>query len=136
MISASHNPYYDNGMGEKMDEETIGKVKAYLAGELPYATGDAIGRTVDYAVDPEPLYRLSNLPCNPFLEGQTDRSGLRQRQCELSLPDTTKPDGSAESHSSQLIAILRGNNGLSLEIFPTASPELMDAVLKGMSHAE
>lgn len=59
MISASHNPYYDNGiklingMGEKMDEETIGKVEAYLdgeIGELPYATGDAIGRTVDYAV--------------------------------------------------------------------------------------
>lgn len=59
MISASHNPYYDNGiklingMGEKMDEETIGKVEAYLdgeTGELPYATGEAIGRTVDYAV--------------------------------------------------------------------------------------
>lgn len=59
MISASHNPYYDNGIklingiGEKMDEETIRKVEAYLdgeTGELPYATGASIGRTVDYAV--------------------------------------------------------------------------------------
>lgn len=59
MISASHNPYYDNGiklingMGEKMDEETILKIETYLdqkTQEVPYATGDAIGRTVDYAV--------------------------------------------------------------------------------------
>ena len=38
---------------------------------------------------------------------------------ELSLPDITKPDGSAESHSSQPITILRGRNGLSLELLPT-----------------
>lgn len=59
MISASHNPYYDNGiklingMGEKMDEETILKIEAYLdqkTQKVPYATGDAIGRTIDYAV--------------------------------------------------------------------------------------
>ncbi len=37
MISASHNPYYDNGIkllnsrGEKMDEETIAQIVAYLA---------------------------------------------------------------------------------------------------------
>ena len=64
MISASHNPYYDNGLklingdGEKMEETTIDLVEAYLDGALeafgqkwevlPYATGDAIGRTVDY----------------------------------------------------------------------------------------
>ncbi len=56
MISASHNPYYDNGIklinsrGEKMDEETIEKVEAYLDGaqELPYAQRDKIGCTVDY----------------------------------------------------------------------------------------
>ena len=56
MISASHNPYYDNGIklinshGEKMDEETIEKVEAYLDGaeEVPYAKRDAIGCTVDY----------------------------------------------------------------------------------------
>ena len=64
MISASHNAYYDNGiklinhLGEKMDEETIGYIEAYLDGklelfgqiwqELPYGQRDAIGRTVDH----------------------------------------------------------------------------------------
>ena len=56
MISASHNPFYDNGIkllnsyGEKMDEETIQKVEAYIDGEvkIPLATGEEIGRTVDY----------------------------------------------------------------------------------------
>ncbi|MDE5896611.1 MAG: phosphoglucosamine mutase, partial [Clostridia bacterium] len=65
MISASHNPYYDNGIkllngnGEKMDEETISFVEDYIDGKLelfgekldalPYATKDAIGKTFDYA---------------------------------------------------------------------------------------
>ena len=56
MISASHNPYYDNGIkllngnGEKMDEETILKVEEYLDGglEVPVAERNEIGRTVDY----------------------------------------------------------------------------------------
>ena len=59
MISASHNPYYDNGIklinshGEKMSEAMIADVEAYLdgeIGEIPFATGDRIGCTVDYAV--------------------------------------------------------------------------------------
>ena len=65
MISASHNPYYDNGIklingnGEKMDEATINLVEAYLDSELevfgrkyeeiPFAHKNAIGCTVDYA---------------------------------------------------------------------------------------
>lgn len=58
MISASHNPFYDNGIklinhnGEKMDEETILKVEAYIdgiSGEIPFSTGENIGKTVDYA---------------------------------------------------------------------------------------
>ena len=56
MISASHNPYYDNGIkllnskGEKMEEETLLKVEEYIDGklEIPVAQRDAIGRTVDY----------------------------------------------------------------------------------------
>jgi phosphoglucosamine mutase len=56
MISASHNPYYDNGIkllngnGEKMDEETILKVEDYIDGkvDVPIAEKDEIGRTVDY----------------------------------------------------------------------------------------
>lgn len=64
MISASHNPYYDNGIkllngqGEKMSEDVIALIEDYLDGhlnafgqswpEVPYAQRDAIGRTVDY----------------------------------------------------------------------------------------
>ncbi|MBR3638816.1 MAG: phosphoglucosamine mutase [Lachnospiraceae bacterium] len=56
MISASHNPYYDNGIkllngkGEKMDEETILKVEEYIDDliEIPVAERNQIGRTVDY----------------------------------------------------------------------------------------
>ena len=56
MISASHNPFYDNGIkllngnGEKMDEETILKVEEYIDDklEIPVADGKDIGRTVDY----------------------------------------------------------------------------------------
>ncbi|MBE6969676.1 MAG: phosphoglucosamine mutase [Ruminococcaceae bacterium] len=57
MISASHNPFQDNGIklingnGEKMEDEVIDKVEAYLDGdwEVPYATGGDIGRVIDYA---------------------------------------------------------------------------------------
>ncbi len=56
MISASHNPYYDNGIkivnnnGEKMDEETLLEIEDYLDGktEVPLAERENIGRTVDY----------------------------------------------------------------------------------------
>ena len=57
MISASHNPYYDNGIkllnvnGEKMDEETIREIEKYIDGErpeVPLAKDSEIGRTVDY----------------------------------------------------------------------------------------
>lgn len=62
MISASHNPYSDNGIklfssdGEKMSENIIALIEDYLDGKpvagldrLPYAKGDKIGCTVDYA---------------------------------------------------------------------------------------
>ena len=56
MISASHNPYYDNGIklingkGEKMDEATIAEVEKYLDGEMeiPFAERENIGCTIDY----------------------------------------------------------------------------------------
>lgn len=64
MISASHNPYFDNGIkllnshGEKMDEFTIALIEDYLDGkaevfgkvytEVPFAERDKIGKTVDY----------------------------------------------------------------------------------------
>lgn len=58
MISASHNPFYDNGIkvinekGEKLEEEVITEIEKYLDGEipeLPLANRDKIGRTVDFA---------------------------------------------------------------------------------------
>ena len=65
MISASHNPFYDNGIklidraGEKMDEDTIALIEDYLDGQLelfgqkwaalPLARREHIGRTVDHA---------------------------------------------------------------------------------------
>ena len=59
MISASHNPYYDNGIklinssGEKMEDEVIDLIENYLDGiseEIPFAVRYKIGRTVDYVV--------------------------------------------------------------------------------------
>lgn len=59
MISASHNPFYDNGIkvingkGEKLEEEVIVEIEKYLdgeTGEIPFAQREAIGRTVDYAM--------------------------------------------------------------------------------------
>ena len=58
MISASHNPFYDNGIkvinsaGHKLEAEVEEKIEAYIdgeIGELPLATKEKIGRTVDYA---------------------------------------------------------------------------------------
>ncbi|MBR2452470.1 MAG: phosphoglucosamine mutase [Clostridia bacterium] len=57
MISASHNPYHDNGIklinnrGEKMSESIIADIEAYIdgvIGEIPLAVGEDIGRTIDY----------------------------------------------------------------------------------------
>lgn len=64
MISASHNPFYDNGIklinrdGEKIDDETIEYIENYIDGnlhifdediaEIPFAQKEKIGRTVDY----------------------------------------------------------------------------------------
>ena len=58
MISASHNIFYDNGIkvinakGHKLEAEVEEKIESYIdgtGGEIPYATRDAIGRTVDYS---------------------------------------------------------------------------------------
>ena len=64
MISASHNPFYDNGIkllnsaGEKMDEHTISLIEDYIDGklvvfgqqrvDLPYGKREQVGVTVDY----------------------------------------------------------------------------------------
>ncbi len=64
MITASHNPYYDNGIkivnkyGEKLDDRIVSMIESYLDGDLsalnikgndlPLATRDGIGLIVDY----------------------------------------------------------------------------------------
>ena len=57
MITASHNPYYDNGIkiinrfGEKLDEDTTALIEAYIDGdldEIPFAKKDKIGSITDY----------------------------------------------------------------------------------------
>ena len=59
MISASHNPYYDNGikilngLGHKLEAEIEQKIEEYIDGPedaIPFATRDQIGRTTDYTV--------------------------------------------------------------------------------------
>ena len=59
MISASHNPYYDNGIkiingkGHKLEATIENLIEQYIDGltdPIPYATKDAIGRTVDFAM--------------------------------------------------------------------------------------
>lgn len=58
MISASHNPFYDNGIklinraGMKMEAEVENKIEEYIDGitpEIPFAVRENIGRTVDFA---------------------------------------------------------------------------------------
>ncbi|MEE0945175.1 MAG: phosphoglucosamine mutase [Clostridia bacterium] len=64
MITASHNPYYDNGIkvinryGEKLDDRTTALIEAYIDGDMssiglnmediPFAKRDNIGRIIDY----------------------------------------------------------------------------------------
>ena len=58
MISASHNPFYDNGIkiingsGQKMEAEVEAQIEAYIdegVPEIPFATRENIGRTVDFS---------------------------------------------------------------------------------------
>ena len=76
MISASHNPFYDNGIklmngdGEKMDDAFLDEIEEYLdgeRGELPWATEGNIGSTVDfYSGRNRYIGYLTNLATRPF----------------------------------------------------------------------
>lgn len=59
MISASHNPFYDNGIkvinceGKKLEAEVEAQIERYIDGEieeLPLALKDNIGKTIDYSL--------------------------------------------------------------------------------------
>ena len=76
MISASHNPFYDNGIkllngnGQKIEAEVEARIEAYLDGKLeefPLATGEDIGRTVDFASGRNRyIGYLISIPCRDF----------------------------------------------------------------------
>ena len=76
MISASHNPFYDNGIkllngnGQKIEAEVEARIEAYLDGkieELPYATREDFGRTVDFASGRNRyIGYLISIPCRDF----------------------------------------------------------------------
>ena len=89
MISASHNPFYDNGIkllngnGQKIEAEIEARIEAYLDGEieeLPLATGADIGRTVDFASGRNRyIGYLISIPSRDFKNVRV-RSGLCKRQ--------------------------------------------------------
>lgn len=75
MITASHNPYTDNGIkvingqGHKLEEEIEEQIEDYIDGkvpELPYATGENLGRCYDYTEGKE-VYKK-------YLEGLVSHS--------------------------------------------------------------
>ena len=83
MISVSHNPYYDNGLkvingkGHKMEAEVEEKIEAYIDSEvddIPMATRENIGRTVDFSAGRNRyIGYLISLPTRSF---KTMRVGL------------------------------------------------------------
>lgn len=76
MISASHNPFYDNGIkiingnGYKLEAEVENLIEEYIDKEtddIPLATGENIGRTVDYVLGRNRyLGYLISLPTKSF----------------------------------------------------------------------
>ena len=64
MISASHNPFYDNGIklmngvGEKMDDALQAELEAFIDGDPAY---------LPFLLRPQPLYRLPHQPALPVL---------------------------------------------------------------------
>ena len=83
MISASHNPFYDNGIklmnavGEKMDDALQAELEAFIDGtpdHLPWATEGKVGKTIDfYSGRNRYIGYLSSLPSRSF---ETYKVGL------------------------------------------------------------
>ena len=114
MISASHNPFYDNGIklidcyGEKMPEETLLLVEDYIDGklhvfdqdwpELPFAHREHIGCTVDYALGAD-TYVINNQPNGLNINlnaGSTHIEGLQKFVVEKGLDVGFAYDGDAD----------------------------------------
>ncbi|MDO4617250.1 MAG: phosphoglucosamine mutase [Lachnospiraceae bacterium] len=99
MISASHNPFYDNGIklvncrGQKMEASVEDQIEAYIdgeGGELPLAAREAIGRSIEYP-EGKALYvdYLKSIPESP----------VRQREIALDCSN-----GSASDLAGQVFA--------------------------------
>ncbi|HPX70644.1 MAG TPA: phosphoglucosamine mutase [Bacillota bacterium] len=77
MISASHNPFHDNGIklinrdGEKMEESVIEAIEKYLDSDLiaERATGDSIGRVIEYPEGVEAYERFLIKSCPVRMDG-------------------------------------------------------------------
>ena len=88
MISASHNPFYDNGIkvinekGEKLEESVILEVEKYLDGEMERSRWQKGTYWPDRGLCswPEPLYRIPYIHCHPFLQEHEGGPGLFQRK--------------------------------------------------------
>ena len=89
MITASHNPYYDNGIkiinknGEKLDNKTTNLIEQYLDGELnilkinnnlPFAVKDKIGQITDYSIGKEKY--INFLTTIPYFSYKKFKIGL------------------------------------------------------------
>ena len=73
MITASHNPYHDNGIkiinnnGDKMGDEFLQDIERYLDGELELSRAGEPGRCVDYLTGRNSyISYLSTIPGNSF----------------------------------------------------------------------
>lgn len=127
MISASHNPYYDNGIklfsgeGKKMNEEVLLKVEEYMDDEgelIELAINDAIGSTIHWSEGLE-LYESYLKDCVKL-----DLSGMR---IALDLAN-----GSATSTAAQVMSEL----GATLEVFHNAPNGININTNCGSTHPE
>ena len=106
MISASHNPYYDNGIkvingsGHKLEAEIEEKIEEYIdrqKDDLPLATREHIGCTVDYAIGRHRYVPLWQAEGHPYTIGMD--------------PDGTNiNDGCGSTHIGKLQAFVKENN--------------------------
>ncbi|MEG0410123.1 MAG: phosphoglucosamine mutase [Erysipelotrichaceae bacterium] len=126
MISASHNPYYDNGIklfnyeGKKMNEEVLDLIEAYMdgEGEIELAINDAIGCAIEWS-DGLELYESYLKDCVDI-----DLSGMK---IALDLAN-----GSATATAAQVLSSL----GATLEVFHNAPNGININTKCGSTHPE
>ena len=98
MISASHNPYYDNGIkvingeGHKLEPEVEEQIEKYIDGEvpeLPFAKRENIGRCFDYTKGRDDYIQyLKSLVKKPF-DGKTVALDLSNGSASFPIPITS-----------------------------------------------